>query len=137
MARLGFLPVRNARQVCQTFVKLKSMEELSVISTTYEVYKKLVHLNTVVDKKYRHTMSEPAVFSCLRTLELLIKAKHAPKVIKPSHLIEAAAQSELVALQLRAMLELNLENETNLLKLQARLNEARKQITGWRKSLPA
>ena len=119
------------------FVKLRSMEELSVISTTYEVYKKLVQLNTVIDKKYRHTMSEPAVMSCLETLEALIKAKHAPKMLKSVHLIEAAAQSELVALQLRAMLELNLENETNLLKLQARLNEARKQITGWRKSLPA
>jgi len=82
-------------------------------------------------------MSEPAVTSCLETLGALIKAKHAPKMLKSVHLIEAAAQSELVALQLRAMLELNLENETNLLKLQARLNEARKQITGWRKSLPA
>jgi len=111
------LPAIKARQVLQTFVKLKSMEELSVISTTYEVYKKLVQLNTVIDKKYRHTMSEPAVMSYLETLEALIKAKHAPKMLKSVYLIEAAAQSELVALQLRAMLELNLENETNLIKM--------------------
>jgi hypothetical protein len=112
------------------------MEELSVISTTYEVYKKLIQLNTVIDKKYRHTMSESAVTTCDKVLESLIKAKHAPKTLKTVHLIEASAASEVLALQLRAMLELNLENETNLLKLQARLNEARKQITGWRKSLP-
>lgn len=113
------------------------MEELSVISTTFEVYKKLVELNTRIDKKYRHTMGEAATATCLRNLEQLIQAKHAPKAIKSTYLIEAAASSELLALQIRAMLELHLENDTNLLKLQARLNEARKQITGWRKSLPA
>lgn len=101
------------------------------------MYKKLIELNTKVDKKYRHTMSEAAVSTCIKCLELLIQAKHAPKAMKSSYLIEAAASSELLALQIRAMLELHLENETNLLKLQARLNEARKQITGWRKSLPA
>lgn len=101
------------------------------------MYKKLVALNTKVDKKYRHTVSEAAVSTCLKSLEQLIEAKHAPKAMKSTYLIEAAASSELLALQIRAMLELNLENDTNLLKLQARLNEARKQITGWRKSLPA
>lgn len=103
----------------------------------YEVYKKLIQINIAIDKKYRHAMSEPAIISCLETLQYLIKAKHAPKMIKSSHLIDAAAAAELVALQVRAILELKLENETNLLKVQARLTEARKQITGWRKSLPA
>lgn len=101
------------------------------------MYKKLVQLNTLVDKKYRHTMSKSAVTTCDKILRSLIKAKHAPKTLKNVHLIEASASAEVLALQLRAMLELHLENETNLLKLQARLNEARKQITGWRKSLPA
>jgi hypothetical protein len=110
------------------------MEELSVISSAFEVYKKLVELNTKVDKKYRHTMSEAAASKCLKCLELLIQAKHAPKAMKSTYLIEATASSELLALQLRAILELHLDNETNLLKLQARLNEVRKQITGWRKA---
>src|SRR5690606_26043176 len=57
--RLGFLPARKARHECQIFVKLRSMEELSVISTTYEVYKKFIDLNTKIDKKYRHTLAEP------------------------------------------------------------------------------
>jgi hypothetical protein len=103
----------------------------------YEVYKKLVTLNTRIDKKYRHTMSESVASSCIRTIESLVKAKHAPKMLKSTYLIEATATAELMALQIRAILELHLDNETNLLKLQARLNEARKQITGWRKSLPA
>ena len=33
------------------------------------------------------------------------------------------------------MLELKLTNETNLLKLQAKLTEARRQLGGWRKSI--
>lgn len=103
----------------------------------YEVYKKLIQINIAIDKKYRHSMSEPAINTCLETIGHLIRAKHAPKMIKASHLIEAATCAELVALQIRAVLELKLENETNLLKIQARLTEARKQITGWRKSLPA
>lgn len=136
MALLDFLPALNARQVCQMFVRLKSMEELSVISATYEVYKKLIHLNTTIDKKYRHTISEPTVETSTKVLESLIKTKQAPKAMKNSYLIGAAAQAEMLAMQIRAMLELKLENETNLLKLQARLSEVRKQISGWRKSLP-
>lgn len=136
MAWLRFLPARNARQECQMFVRLRSMsEELSVISVCYEVYKKLINLGTVVDKKYRYTLAEPAVQSCKETLNHLILAKHAPKAIKATYLIQADAQAELTALQIRAILELKLANETNLLKIQARLTEARRQIGGWRKSV--
>jgi hypothetical protein len=118
------------------FVRLYEMEELSVISVTYEVYKKLSELNTTLDKKYRHTLGEPVVASCSEVLKYLIHAKHAPKTMKMTYLIQADAQAELTALKLRAILELHLANETNLLKIQARLSEARKQIGGWRKSVP-
>ncbi len=117
------------------FVKLRSMEELSVITSTYEVYKKLIAVTVTVDKKYRHTLGEPTVASCGALLEHLILAKHAPKAIKGSHLINADASAELTAMQVRAMLELKLANETNLLKIQARLTEIRRQIGGWRKSV--
>lgn len=110
------------------------MQELSVISTTYEIHKKLVELNTGLDKKYRHTLGEPAVRHCADVLKQLILAKHAPKPLKGNYLIQADALAELTALQLRTILELKLANETNLLKLQARLSEARRQIGGWRKS---
>lgn len=111
------------------------MEELSVITTTYEIYKKLIKLGTSIDKKYRYLLSEPAVASCSETLKHLILAKHAPKSMKASHLINADASAELTALKLRAILELKLANETNILKIQAKLSEARRQIGGWRKSV--
>jgi hypothetical protein len=110
------------------------MEELSVIATTYEVYKKLIELNIAVDKKYRHTLSEPTVGYCAETLKYLIHAKHAPKSLKATYLIQADAAAELTALNLRAMLELKLANETNILKIQAKLQEVRRMVGGWRKS---
>ena len=117
------------------FVRLRSMEELSVIIITYEIYKKLVTLTTTIDKKYRYTLGEPVVASCSTTLEQLILAKHAPKPLKATYLINADAAAELTALKLRAVLELKLANETNVLKIQAKLSEARRQIGGWRKSV--
>lgn len=111
------------------------MEELSVITATYEVYKKLVELNTTVDKKYRYSLGEPVITSCANLLEQLIFAKHAPKNMKIAYLIKADALAELTALKLRAILELKLANETNTLKIQAKLSEARRMIGGWRKSL--
>ena len=47
----------------------------------------------------------------------------------------ADARIELTAMQLRAILELKLATETNILKLKSKLTEARKQIGGWRRSL--
>ena len=117
------------------FVKLKSMEELSVITITYEIYKKLITLTTTIDKKYRYSLGEPTVASCSTTLEQLIFAKHAPKPLKSTYLITANAQAELTALKLRTILELKLANETNTLKIQAKLTEARRQIGGWQKSV--
>ena len=111
------------------------MEELSIITITYEIYKKLIELNASLDKKYRYTLGESSVTSCAEMLEQLILAKHAPKALKATYLIQADALAELTALKLRAMLELNLANETNLLKLQARLHEGRRMLGGWRKSV--
>lgn len=102
----------------------------------FEVYKKLLILATSIDKKYRHGLSNPAVESCIATIKQLILAKHAPRPMKGGYLINADAEAEILALKLRAMLELKLANETNVLKLQAKLTDARRQIGGWRKSLP-
>ena len=93
-------------------------------------------MNTTIDKKYRHTLSEPCVASCLNTLEMLVLAKYAPKQLKATYLVKANSYAELTALQLRMILELKLANATNILRVQARLTEARKQINGWRKSVP-
>lgn len=117
------------------FVTLVSMEELSVIQTTYELHKKLAALNAQLDRKYRHTLAEPAVRHLQAVLTQLILAKHAPKSMKQPYLLQAEAEAELTALLLRTMLEVHLANDTNLLKLQAKLTEARRQIGGWRKSV--
>jgi len=111
------------------------MEELSVITITYEVYKRLITITTTLDKKYRYSLGEPVVADCAAVLEQLILAKHAPKPLKKSYLTAADARIELTAMKLRAILELKLANDTNVLKLQAKLTDARRQIGGWRKSL--
>jgi hypothetical protein len=111
------------------------MEELPVIAKTYEVYKKLIELNQKVDKAYRISASEPAIKTADQLLEQLLIAKHAPKAVKEQFLVRANAQAELLSLQIRTILELKLANETNCLKLQAKLSEARRMLGGWLKSV--
>ena len=101
----------------------------------YEVYKKLLVLATTVDKKYRFGLTDSAIRSCDEVLRQLLLAKYAPKPMKGAYLISADTEAELLTLKIRMILELKLANETNTLKLQARLAEARKQVGGWRKSL--
>jgi len=55
--------------------------------------------------------------------------------MKASYLLKANALAEMTSLHLRAVLELNLANETNVLKVQARLSEARRMMGGWLKSV--
>jgi hypothetical protein len=112
------------------------MEELPVITLTYEVYKKLLQLTATMDRKYRYSLGEPVVASGRDTLRQLLLAKHAPKPLKINYVTAAESYAELTALQLRAILELNLANETNCLKLQAKLAGTRRMLGGWRKSLP-
>ena len=69
-------------------------------------------------------------------MQNLITAKRAPKATKASYLLKANTKSELANLQLRAILELGLANETNVLKTMARMREARRMIGGWLKSTP-
>ena len=128
------MPPRKAIQACQIFVRLKSMEELSVITLTFEIYKKVATITTTVDKKYRFSIGESATTSCASILQELILAKHAPKTYKATYLINAEAFAEITALKLRALLELKLVNETNLLKIQAKLTEARRQMVAGTKA---
>ena len=136
MARLGFLPVRKATNDRHTSAKLISMEELPVITIAFEIYKKLLELNTKLDKKYRYSLGEQTVKCWSNTSEQLLLAKHAPKPMKASYLLRANALAEMTSLHLRAILELKLANETNVLKIQARLSETRRMIGGWLKSAP-
>jgi hypothetical protein len=111
------------------------MEELPVIATTYEIHKKLIELNQKLDKSYRISTGEPAIQICRQLLRELLIAKHAPKSIKEQFLIKAQAEAESLSLQVRIILELKLANETNCLKIQAKLTEARRMLGGWLKSV--
>ncbi len=110
------------------------MEELPVIVIAFEIYKKLIELNTKLDRKYRYSLGEQAVKSWGGVIQYLLLAKHAPKPMKAGYLLKACSSAEMTSLQLRAVLELKLANETNVLKLQSRLSEARRMIGGWLKS---
>ena len=113
------------------------MEELPVINRTYEVYKSLSVILATLPKQQRHSLGQSSETSVLALLESLIMAKYAPKAQKPAYLIRASAQHEITVLKLRLILELKLANETNLLKLQAKLTEIGRMLGGWRKSLQA
>jgi hypothetical protein len=112
------------------------MEELPVIQILYEVYKKLLELSATLDKKYRYSLGESTTRTCLEALDNAALAKHAPKPLKIDYIFQAEAKADLLSLQIRSILELKLANETNCLKLQAKLLEARRMLGGWRKSLP-
>jgi uncharacterized protein YehS (DUF1456 family) len=111
------------------------MEELPVINRTYEVYKGLTPILTVLPKQERYSIGQSSENSVLALLESLIMAKHAPKAQKATYLIRASAQHEIAVLKLRLILELKLANETNILKLQAKLTEVGRMLGGWRKSI--
>jgi hypothetical protein len=135
MALLGLLPLLNAAKDRQTFVTLVSMEELPVITVAFEIYKKLLELNTKLDRKYRYSLGEQTIKSWTDCTEQMLLAKHAPKPLKASYLLKANSLAEMTSLHLRAILELKLANETNVLKIQARLSEARRMTGGWLKSV--
>jgi hypothetical protein len=111
------------------------MEELPVIAKTYEVYKKIQELNDGLDKKYRNSIGEPLIRQCEAVLRQLLIAKYAPKAVREQFLIRGNAEAELLTLQLRSVLERKLANETNVLKIQANLAEARRMLGGWLKSV--
>lgn len=111
------------------------MEELSVIQLVYEIYKRILLLNVKLETKYRMSLGESALDTCTAILESLLAAKQAPRAVKKPYVDIACAKSEVLTLQLRAMLELKLTGETNILRTQAKLTEAKRQLGGWRKSL--
>jgi uncharacterized protein YehS (DUF1456 family) len=111
------------------------MEDLPVINRTYEAYKNLAAILSTLPKQERYSIGQSSENSLLALLENLIMAKHAPKAQKSAFLIRATAQHEITVLKLRLILELKLANETNVLKLQAKLAEIGRMLGGWRKSL--
>ncbi len=60
------------------------MEELPVITISFEIYKKLLELNTSLDRKYRYSLGEQTIKSWTDCMEQLLLAKYAPKPLKAS-----------------------------------------------------
>lgn len=87
-----------------------------------------------MDKPYRYVLGEALVKSWQDNLTLLLQAKHATAKNKAPHLLQAMARMELTTLHLRAILELNLANETNIFKVQAKIRESQRMLGGWLKS---
>ncbi|MEK6901111.1 MAG: four helix bundle protein [Nanoarchaeota archaeon] len=108
---------------------------LSIINAAYESYKILVAINEKVSKRWRYSFGFSAEEHITSFLRNLIMAKNAPKALKAKYLIEAESYLELLRLQLRMYLELELANETKIFQLQAKLEETGRMLGGWLKSL--
>jgi hypothetical protein len=111
------------------------MESLPIINKTYFLYKFIVETNTKIDKRFRYSLGQSIEQSVLSLMDLLIKAKNAPKPTKNAYLIRASSVLEIITLKMRLLLELKLANETKIFQVQADLSEIGRMLGGWRKSL--
>lgn len=111
------------------------MQELPIISRTYEVYKSVTDIVTHTEKRFRYSLGASLEKSVLELLEDLIMAKNAPKPNKPLYLIRAQSRQEVALFKLRLFLELEIVNETKIFQTQKKLLEIGRMIGGWLKSI--
>lgn len=111
------------------------MEEIPIITRTYETYKAVVDIVEHLEKRYRYSLGGSLEKSVLELLEDLIMAKNAPKPNKPLYLIRAGSRQEVAILKLRLILELKIVNETKVFQTQKKLVEIGRMLGGWLKSL--
>lgn len=110
------------------------MEELPVITTTREIYIKLLELSYAVDESRYVPISELALQTCQHMLKELLIARHAPRTTKAQFLIQANAQAEILTMQIRTIIELGVTDKENFLKLHSKLTEVRRMLGSWLKS---
>lgn len=110
------------------------MESLPIINNMYEVYKRIIDLNTRLKKPYRYSLGTGLENTVLEILENLILAKNAPKPLKAAYLLKASSQLEIAMLKLRLYLELKLANETKIFQMQSTLAEVGRMLGGWLKT---
>lgn len=111
------------------------MEELPIITRTYEVYKLVVDINNHLLKRWRYPLGQSLETTILDCLSELIMAKNAPKPLKAGYLIKASSLLEVALLKLRLFLELAIANETKIFQTQSKLMEIGRMTGGWLKSL--
>lgn len=111
------------------------MESLPVIQRTYELYKCVANFSAHVDKRYRYTLGHELEQTALLALRFQILTKNAPRSLKLGYLLIAISYVELLQFHLRALLELNLANETTIFKSQEMVMEVARMLGGWKKFL--
>jgi len=130
------LPRLNKYQHFQIFDRLVSIVmEIPLINSSYEAYKEIVSANNHLDKRWRYSLGHSLEESILNLMESLVMAKHAPKALKPGYLLKAMGFLESSRLKLRLFLEMKIVNETNIFKIQAKLEEVGRMLGGWLRSL--
>jgi hypothetical protein len=113
------------------------MDTLPVINQTYDLYKRLIEMDTHLEKRWRYSLGTSLEQTVLQLMGELIMAKHAPKTLKATYLIRACAFQEIAVLKLCLFLELKIANETKISQSQAVLSEIGRMLGGWLKSLGA
>jgi hypothetical protein len=107
---------------------------LSIVEKTYQIYKRLVIINTKLPDVYRPDLGR----QCLNTTETLLQtffmAQYAPKTHKGAYLLKAQSQLDVLNLQLRLYLDLKLANETKIFQLLSDSQEVGRMLGGWLKS---
>jgi len=110
------------------------MESLPIINKTYEIYKRIIELNTNLPKQMHYSLGISLENSVLEVMENLILAKSAPKPLKSAYLLKASGQLEITTLKLRLFLELKLANETKIFQTQSIFAEVGRMLGGWLKA---
>ncbi len=108
---------------------------LPIINRTYEAYKLIVDIDNHLEKRWRYSLGQNLETTVLECINDLVMAKNAPKSMKMTYLLRAGGRLEIVTLQLRLLLELDLANETKTFQVQAKLAETGRMLGGWLKSL--
>ncbi len=114
---------------------MSSVISLPIIEKLYGIYKVLARENTRLTKQFRYSLGAETEKSLLALTEMLLMAGYAPKPHKAAYLTKAQALLDSVRLRLRLYIELDLTNQTTLMRLQAELDETGRMLDGWAKSV--
>lgn len=98
------------------------------------MYKFVVEANHHIDKRWRYTLGASLESSVLELISEVIMAKHAPRHVRVTYLLKAGAHLEIIRFKLRACLELEVMNETQIFQAQSHASEIGRMLGGWIKS---
>lgn len=97
------------------------------------MYKILIETNHSLSKRWRYTLGEKIENTALNLLEQLIISQQAPGPLKGTWLLKSNATLEVLRLQIRLLLELDLVNETKIFQLNSMMSDIGRMLGGWMK----